>query len=110
MKAESLRIRLDAQWLRDLLDSMVQIEAQLLERDLLRLYLGKVQDAADERQQSPAAVLSSLYEAPLRRREVCVRKEWEHPQDSIHGGSYFFFHVGQETALRPIALIGAFPI
>src|ERR1035438_3694340 len=97
MKAESLRIRLDAQWLRDLLDSMVQIEAQLLECDLLRLDLGKVQDAADERQQSPAAVLSYIYEAPLLRREVCVRKELEHPQDSIHGGADFVAHVGQET-------------
>ena len=56
MDAKPLRARLDAQKLDDVLDRVAQVEAQILQDDLPRLDLGKVQDIVDEGQQgAPAA-------------------------------------------------------
>ena len=86
-----------------------RLKLSILQCDLPRLDLGKVQDVVDEGQQSPPAVLSHVCEAPLLRRKVCVHKELKHAQDAIHGGADFVAHVGQETALRPIGGIRGFP-
>ena len=59
-KSQSLRVRLDAQKLDDVLDRVAQVEAQILQGDLPRLDLGKVQDVVDEGQQSPPAGLSHV--------------------------------------------------
>ena len=107
MEGESFRARLDAQKLDDVLDSVAQVEAQILKDDLPRLDLGKVQDVVDEGQQSPPAVLSHGGVSPLLRSEVCFQKQLNHADDAVHRRADFVAHVGQKTALRPIGGIGA---
>ena len=68
LDAEPLGARLDAQELDDILDRLAQVEVQILQSDLTRLDLGKIQDVIDKGEQSLPAGLRYLSESPLLRQ------------------------------------------
>ena len=74
-KSSPFASRLHAQELDHVLDSVAQVEAQILKGDLPRLDLGKVQDIVDEGQQSPPAVLGHLGVSPLLRGQVRFQQQ-----------------------------------
>ena len=83
----------------DILQHLVEIEVDVLDRQLAGLDLGEIEDVVDDAEQVLAGALDLEHVIALARREVGLEREMGQADDGVHRGSDLVAHIGEEHAL-----------
>jgi hypothetical protein len=82
-------------------DHREQVEVQLLETELARFDLGKVENVIDDGHQRIRAGVNSLSVLPLLGGQFRVKQQPGHADDAVHRGANLVTHVGEKLRLQP---------
>jgi hypothetical protein len=96
----------DGQSLRRTLHHLAQVELHLLEFQLARVDLRKVEDVVDDREQPFGGILGHLHVLALDVGELGIEDELGHPHDGGERGADLVAHVREELAFCPVRLLG----
>ena len=90
----------------DVIDHARRLEVAGLERELLGLDLGQIQDVVDDLEQMLGRVVESVQLVDLARGERILPHEMRVADDGVHRGADLVAHVRQEGALGAIGALG----
>ena len=98
--------RLQGEEVEGVFQAFPQIEGALLQIELARLDLGKVEDVVDDRQERLAAGGDGVDAIALRFGQLGLGQDAGHADDAVHGRANFVAHDGQELALGLFRRLG----
>ena len=75
---------------------------------LSRLDLREIEDVIEDAKQVLTGALNLLQIIALLFCQHCIHHKVRHPDDGIHGSSYFMAHIGEEGRLHLRRLLGHF--
>ncbi len=81
-------------------------EVDLLERELVGLDLGEVQDVVDDAQQVARGLLDLLQVVQQSSVLRAAQRQMRHADDGVHGCADLVAHVGQEVTLHARSVLG----
>ena len=82
----------------------LELEVDVLDQQLARFDLGKVQHLVDDSQQMLARSLDLGEIVALPRREVGLERQVGQTDDGVHGRADFVTHVGEKVRFQPRSL------
>ena len=104
---EPLFLRVAGEHFHRVTDDLVEIEGQRLELELAGLDLREIEDVVDYPEQALAGRPDRFGEPALRRGEMRIEQEIDHPQHAVHGGADLMAHVGEELRFRQAGRLGS---
>ena len=84
----------------DILQHLVEIEIDVLDRQFAGLDLREIENVVDDAKQVLAGTLDLLHVVALARRELGLQREMGKADDRVHRRPDLVAHIGQEDALR----------
>ena len=83
----------------DILQHLVEIEVDVLDRQFAGLDLREIENVVDDAEQVLAGALDLLHVVALARREVGLQREMGEADDGVHRRPDLVAHIGEEDAL-----------
>src|SRR4029079_7897677 len=83
----------------DILQHLVEIEIDVLDRQFAGLDLREIENVVDDAKQVLAGTLDLLHVVALARRKLGLKREMGKADDSVHRRPDLVAHIGQEDAL-----------
>src|SRR6185437_9070293 len=96
---KTLSGRLLAHQIPNILQDLVEVEVDILDRELARLDLGEVENVVDDAEQMLARTFDLENIVALTRGEVGLQREVRKPDYGVHRCPDLVAHVGKEDAL-----------
>src|SRR5688572_1133651 len=91
-----------------LVEYLTNIEVQVLERQMARLYFGKIQDVVDQVEELTARFPEDPHVLALFRDQGRFPQQVRHADDRVHWRAYFMAHSREEIALGAVRILGGF--
>ena len=83
----------------DILQDLVEIEVDILDRQLARLDLREIENVVDDAEQVLARTLDLQHVVALARRKVSLQRKMRQSNDRVHRRPDLVAHIGEEDAL-----------
>ncbi len=92
----------------DIVEHLVELEADPLDGHLAGLDFREIEDVVDDAEQVLARAPDLVEVTALTRRHVGLQREMRHADDRVHRRADFVAHVGQEFRLGARGILGQF--